>query len=42
MPHEIIAEYATYREHTNAHILILKGAILNDSRVKDIKKFIEF
>jgi hypothetical protein len=36
MPHEVIADYASYRLHTNAHIVQLRGAILNDSRVKDI------
>lgn len=40
IPHEIIAEYAAYRQHTNAYFLHLKGAILHDPRVKDIKKFI--
>lgn len=40
IPHEVIGEYATYRSHVNAHILHLKGPILNDPRIKDIKKFI--
>ena len=40
IPHEVIKEYATYRSHVNAHILQLKGHILSDPRVKDIKKFI--
>ncbi|MDC7220997.1 MAG: hypothetical protein PQJ59_13765 [Spirochaetales bacterium] len=38
IPQEIIHEYANYREHVNAHILILKGDILSDNRIKDIKK----
>ena len=38
IPHEVVGEYASYREHVNAHILILKGPILNDSRVKCIKQ----
>jgi len=37
IPHEVVGEYASYREHVNAHILILKGPILNDPRVKSIK-----
>ena len=37
MPHEVVSEYATYRAHVNAHILILRGKILEDPRVKDIK-----
>ena len=36
IPHEVIGEYATYRNHVNAHILHLKGPILNDPRIKDI------
>ena len=40
IPHEVICEYATYKNHVNAHILHLKGAILDDPRIKDIKKFI--
>lgn len=39
IPHEVIEEYATYRSHVNAHILHLKGPILNDPRIKDIKNF---
>ncbi len=38
IPHEIVGEYAAYREHVNAHILILKGPILGDSRVQCIKQ----
>jgi len=38
IPHEVVGEYATYREHVNAHILILKGQILSDPRVKCIKQ----
>ncbi len=40
MPHSVIGEYAKYREHLNAHILILKGPILSDPRVKCIKHLI--
>ncbi|MCK4951085.1 MAG: hypothetical protein KAS48_04645 [Gammaproteobacteria bacterium] len=40
IPHKIIAEYAKYRNHVNAHIMHLKGAILTDPRVRDIKKLI--
>lgn len=35
-PHEVVADYATYRPHVNAHILILKGPILHDPRVTSI------
>ena len=37
IPHNVVGEYASYREHVNAHILILKGQILTDPRVRDIK-----
>ena len=37
IPHGVIGEYASYREHQNAHILILNGPILSDPRVKCIK-----
>ena len=40
IPHEVIEEYATYRSHVNAHILHLKGPILSDPRIIDIKKII--
>lgn len=40
IPHEVIAEYASYRSHVNAHILHLKGKILNDPRIQDIKKLL--
>lgn len=40
IPHEVVGEYASYREHVNAHILILKGPILSDPRVKCIKHVI--
>ncbi len=35
-PHEVVADYATYRSHVNAHILALKGPILNDPRVTSV------
>jgi hypothetical protein len=37
MPHEVIADYAAYRKHVNGHILHLRGKILQDNRVLDIK-----
>ncbi|WP_428035103.1 DUF6998 domain-containing protein [Amphritea sp.] len=40
IPHEVVGEYASFREHVNAHILILKGPILSDPRVKCIKQVI--
>ncbi len=38
IPHEVVGEYATYREHVNAHILLIKGPILSDPRIKCIKQ----
>ncbi len=40
IPHKVVGEYAKYRNHVNAHIMHLKGNILTDPRVKDIKKLI--
>ena len=36
VPHEVIADYATYRERVNGHIMHLRGKILSDSPVVDI------
>ena len=36
LPHEAIADYAKHRGHTNSHVLIMKGAVLKDHRLKDI------
>jgi Family of unknown function (DUF6998) len=38
IPHEVIGDYANYRKHVNAHILILKGPILSDPRITSIKE----
>jgi hypothetical protein len=40
-PQEIIADYARFSPHQNGHILHLKGPILSDRRVKNIKKLLE-
>jgi len=40
IPHEIVGEYASYREHVNAHILIFNGPILKDPRIKNIKSLV--
>jgi hypothetical protein len=36
IPHEVIENYANFRQHVNAHILILRGGILSDVKVEDI------
>lgn len=41
VPYEVIGKYATFRKHVNAHILVLKGPILTDSRVKHIADIIQ-
>jgi hypothetical protein len=40
VPHKVVAEYSTYREHVNAHILHLQGTILKDSRIRSIRESI--
>ncbi len=40
IPHEVVEQFSSYRKHVNAHILHLSGAILEDSRVRDIKRHI--
>ncbi len=40
VPHDVVVEYSTYREHVNAHILHLRGAILEDPRVRSIREAI--
>ncbi|VFM98204.1 MAG: hypothetical protein BECKG1743D_GA0114223_102376 [Candidatus Kentron sp. G] len=42
IPHELVEEYASYRKHVNAHILHLRGAILEDPRIKDFRGRINF
>jgi len=36
IPHEIINKYAQYREHVNAHILLLRDDILTDPLTEDL------
>lgn len=42
IPHEVVGEYAKYREHQNAHILHIKGPILSDSRVISFKDRVSY
>lgn len=37
IPHELVGEYASYRKHVNAHILHVRGAILEDPRARDFR-----
>jgi hypothetical protein len=41
IPQEIIADYARFNPHQNGHILHLKGPILSDKRVTNIKKLLK-
>jgi hypothetical protein len=36
IPHIVVAEYAVFRKHVNAHILFVRGPLLEDSRVRYI------
>lgn len=36
IPHVVIADYSICRAHVNGHILHIRGALLSDSRVRDI------
>ena len=38
MPHAVIGDYSRFSKHSNAHILMLKGDILKDSRVEHITR----
>lgn len=40
VPHKIVGKYASYREHVNAHILLIKEPLLSDPEVKCIKHLI--
>jgi len=37
IPHKVVGEYAVYRKHVNAHILHVRGRLLEDSRVKSLR-----
>ncbi len=41
IPQEIITDYAKFSSHQNGHILHLKGPILSDERVTNIKKLLK-
>ncbi len=40
IPQIVVAEYATYREHVNAHILFIKDPLLSDARMKCTKQIL--
>ena len=37
IPHSVIAEYSTYKPHVNGHILHIRGALLSDKRIRNIR-----
>ena len=40
VPHSVVAEYSIYKEHVNAHILHLRGSVLEDPRIRSIRNII--
>lgn len=36
IPHEVIRDYASFRSHTNGHVLLVREPLLKDPRVTDI------
>ena len=38
IPHEVVTEYGVYRQHVNGHILHIRGKLLEDPRVRTIRK----
>lgn len=36
IPHAVISEYASYRDHINGHILHIRGVVLRDTRVENL------
>ena len=40
IPHEVVGEYAQYREYVNGHILHVRGAILVDQRVEHFENML--
>lgn len=41
LPHEIIGDYYPHRNHVNARVVVMSGAILQDKRVMEITKQFE-
>jgi hypothetical protein len=41
IPHAVISEYASYRDHVNGHILHIRGAVLKDSRMEDLTALLQ-
>ncbi|WP_455884732.1 DUF6998 domain-containing protein [Pseudomonas spelaei] len=37
IPHAVISDYSTHRSHVNGHVLNLRGKLLADGRVRDIR-----
>lgn len=37
IPHSVIAEYSTYKPHVNGHILHIRGGLLSDKRIRNIR-----
>lgn len=41
MPHEVIGEYYPHRNHVNARVVVMSGAIIQDKRVMEITEQFE-
>ncbi|MFJ4397457.1 DUF6998 domain-containing protein [Pseudomonas sp. NPDC089396] len=37
IPHSVIREYSSFRQHVNGHILHIRGALLSDSRIRNLR-----
>lgn len=37
IPHAVISEYSSFRAHVNGHVLHIRGALLTDARVRNIR-----
>lgn len=41
VPHEVIGKYSRFSEHQNGHIFHLRGAVLSDSKIKDLTNLLQ-
>jgi hypothetical protein len=41
IPHIVVSEYGAYRSHINGHILHIRGKLLEDERVKNLRNEID-
>jgi len=41
VPHEIIEQYSRFSKHQNGYIFHLRGAVLSDSKIKDLTNLLQ-